>query len=74
MDGKKKVILAHDETSASDTGGGREGRRKDENMIGLDFLNLEEVVSIGRETRSQRVGALCRMSRLSMDKHKRDAI
>lgn len=72
-DGKKKLMLVHDETSASGSAG-REGGKKDDSITGLDFPKLEAVVSIGRENRSQRVGRLCRMSRLFMDKQNRDAI
>lgn len=72
-DGRKKLMLVHDETSES---GHRSGHvsRKDDNITGLDFPRLEAVVSIGSENRSQRVGRLCRMSRLFMEEGKRDAI
>lgn len=72
-DGRKKLMLVHDETSASGHAAPGSGR-KDDNITGIDFPRLEAVVSIGRENRSQRVGRLCRMSRLFMDEHKRDAI
>ena len=72
-DGKKKLMLVHDETSGSGyLRGSRSGR--DDNITGLDFPRLEAVVSIGSENRSQRVGRLCRMSRLFMDRDKRDAV
>ena len=71
-DGKKKLMLVHDETSESGSRISRNG--KDDNITGMDFPKLEAVVSIGSENRSQRVGRLCRMSRLFMDREKRDAI
>ena len=72
-DGRKKLMLVHDETSGSGyLPGSRSGR--DDNITGLDFPRLEAVVSIGSENRSQRVGRLCRMSRLFMEQDKRDAI
>lgn len=72
-DGRKKLMLVHDETSESGyMTGTRSG--KDDNITGMDFPRLEAVVSIGSENRSQRVGRLCRMSRLFMEERKRDAI
>ena len=72
-DGRKKLMLVHDETSES---GYMTGHRpeKDDNITGMDFPRLEAVVSIGSGNRSQRVGRLCRMSRLFMEERKRDAI
>ena len=72
-DGRKKLMLVHDETSENiHRTSHRSG--KDDNITGMDFPRLEAVVSIGSENRSQRVGRLCRMSRLFMDESKRDAI
>lgn len=68
-DGRKKLMLVHDETSGSGSAG-----RKDDNITGMDFPKLEAVVSVGSENRSQRVGRLCRISRLFMPEGKRDAI
>ena len=72
-DGRKKLMLVHDETSENNH---RTSHRsgKDDNITGMDFPRLEAVVSIGSENRSQRVGRLCRMSRLFMEESKRDAI
>ena len=72
-DGKKKMMLVHDETSGS---GARLGSRssRDDNITGMDFPRLEAVVSIGSENRSQRIGRLCRMSRLFIETGKRDAV
>ena len=72
-DGRKKLMLVHDETSESDHRTSRISG-KDDNITGMDFPRLEAVVSIGSENRSQRVGRLCRMSRLFMDESRRDAI
>lgn len=71
-DRKKKLMLVHDETSSSGSADQKTGRN--DNITGMDFPKLEAVVSVGSENRSQRVGRLCRMSRLFLDKKKRDAI
>ena len=73
-DGKKKIMLVHDETSGSGSNMGHYRSGRDDNITGMDFPKLEAVVSIGSENRAQRVGRLCRMSRLFMEKEKRDAI
>lgn len=66
-------MLVHDETSGSGSADGETSRR-DDNITGMDFPKLEAVVSIGSENRSQRVGRLCRMSRLFMPEKERDAV
>ncbi len=66
-DGKHKLLLVHDSSF------GRDGR-KDDNITGMDFPKLDAVVSIGSENRSQRMGRLCRMSRMFLEKDKRDAV
>lgn len=72
-DGEKKLMLVHDETSGSGSADGETSRR-DDNITGMDFPKLEAVVSIGPENRSQRVGRLCRMSRVFMPEKERDAV
>ncbi len=73
-DGEKKLMLVHDETSGSGSAEDEETSRRDDNITGMDFPKLEAVVSIGSENRSQRVGRLCRMSRLFMPENDRDAV
>ena len=72
-DDRKKLMLVHDETSGSGSADEASGRR-DDNITGMDFPKLEAVVSIGSENRSQRVGRLCRISRLFMPEGQRDAV
>lgn len=72
-DGTKKLMLVHDETSRGSYVMSR-GSRRDDNITGLDFPKLEAVISIGSRNRSQRVGRLCRLSRVFMEQEKRDAI
>eukprot|EP00752_Nemacystus_decipiens_P003837 g3530.t1 len=72
-DGEKKLMMVHDETSGSGSTDGETSIR-DDNITGMDFPKLEALVSIGPENRSQRVGRLCRMSRLFMPEKERDAV
>jgi hypothetical protein len=66
-DGNRKLLLVHDSSVDGDG-------RKDDNITGMDFPKLDVVVSIGSENRSQRIGRLCRMSRMFLQENKRDAI
>lgn len=72
-DGEKKLMLVHDETSRGSYAPSWRSRR-DDNITGLDFPKLDAVISIGSENRAQRVGRLCRLSRVFMEQEKRDAI
>lgn len=68
-DGRCKLLLCTDSVQESCF-----SRKSEDNMTGLDFPTLQAVVSLGSTNRAQRVGRVCRLSRMALSRHERDAI
>lgn len=72
-DGRCKLLLCKDSDGSGATGVSWH-TKTDDNMTGLDFPMLQAVVSLGDTNRAQRVGRLCRLSRMGMCRRERDAV
>ena len=68
-DGKCKILLAKDSCGGSYSQG-----NSSDDMSGLNFPDLQVVISVGSGNRAQRCGRLTRLSRMALPKGSRDGI
>ena len=68
-DGKCKILLAKDSCGGSYSQG-----NSSDDMSGLNFPDLQVVISVGSGNRAQRCGKLTRLSRMALPKGSRDGI
>lgn len=70
-DGNMKILSVRD---SENTYGSYGYSGTIDNMVGLDIDGLDAVVSIGSGSRSQRMGRLCRMNRVTLKERNRSAL
>jgi len=65
-DGEAKILSVRDNEE--------EFRGTVDNMTGLDIDGLDVVLTVGRGSVAQRLGRLCRMSRVNLPKERQSAL